>query len=211
MSTANSTPAAEAEYVWELATLYPEQGNWSEAAYLDVTDGTNRRIELVDGRLEFLPMPTELHQAIVGFLYHALLQFVTQTGSGIVPFPPLRVRVGPGRYREPDVLFLRNENAHLRANRAWQGADMVMEVVSPDPKDRQRDYEAKPLEYAAAQISEYWIVDHERQVVTVHRLEVDHYALHGEFGRGQRAASLLLDGFFVDVTELFAVADSVAD
>lgn len=211
MSTANSTPASEADYAWELATLYPQQGNWSEAAYLDVTDGTNRRIELVDGRLEFLPMPTELHQALVGFLYHALLQFVTQGGSGIVPFPPLRVRVGPGQYREPDVLFLRTENARLRANRAWQGADLVMEVVSPDPKDRQRDYEAKPLEYAAARISEYWIVDPERQVVTVYRLEGEHYAAHGEFGRGQRAASPLLDGFVVDVTELFVVADNIPE
>jgi hypothetical protein len=54
------TSSQEPEYVWELATLFPAQGEWSEEEYLDVTDGTNRRIELVDGRLEFLPIPTEL-------------------------------------------------------------------------------------------------------------------------------------------------------
>jgi Uma2 family endonuclease len=112
MSSIPPSLASDADYAWEVATLFPPPGHWSENAYLDLTDGTNRRIELVDGRLEFLPTPTELHQALVGFLYHALLNFVMKGNLGIVPFPPLRVRVPSGRYREPDVLFLRNENYH---------------------------------------------------------------------------------------------------
>ncbi len=97
MSTIPPSLASEADYAWEVATLFPVQGHWSEEAYLDLTDGTNRRIEFVDGRLEFLPMPTELHQALAGYLYHALLAFVTKLNLGIVPFPPLRVRVPDGR------------------------------------------------------------------------------------------------------------------
>ena len=68
MSTTPSSQSADADYAWEVATLFPEQGEWSEEAYLDLTDGTNRRIEFADGRLEFLPMPTEVHEAIVQFL-----------------------------------------------------------------------------------------------------------------------------------------------
>src|SRR5438067_2133425 len=102
MTIVHSALSAEADYAWELATLFPVQGYWSEEAYLDLTDGTNRRIELVDGRLEFLPMPTELHQALVGFLYQALLSFVTKANLGIVPYAPLRVRMPRGHYREPD-------------------------------------------------------------------------------------------------------------
>jgi Uma2 family endonuclease len=210
MATVPSPRSSEADYAWEIATLFPEQGRWSEEAYLDLTDGTNRRIELVDGRLEFLPMPTELHQALAGFLYHALLNFVTKGGSGIVPFPPLRVRIPRGHFREPDVLFLRKENFHLRTNRIWSGADLVMEVVSPDPKDRKRDYEEKLADYAEADIAEYWIVDAEQQSVIVHCLEDQHYAIHGQFTRGQQATSVLLNGFVVDVSGLFAVAEDVA-
>jgi Uma2 family endonuclease len=202
---------SEADYAWEVATLFPPQGHWSETAYLDLTDGTNRRIELVDGRLEFLPIPTELHQALAGFLYHALLSFVTKGNLGIVPFPPLRIRVPRRRYREPDVLFLRKDNFHLRSNRIWKGADLVMEVVSGDPKDRQRDYEDKLLDYAATGIAEYWIVDFERRTVTVHRLDDDSYTVHGEFSLGQHATSTLLPGFVVDVEELFGVAETVAE
>jgi Uma2 family endonuclease len=202
---------SDADYAWEVATLFPPQGHWSEEAYLNLTDGTNRRIELVDGRLEFLPMPTELHQALAGFLYHALLAFVTRGGLGIVPFPPLRVRVPGGRYREPDVLFLRKDNFRLRSNRIWKGADIVMEVVSGDPKDRKRDYEDKLRDYAATNVAEYWIVDFERKKVVVHRLEAERYAIHGEFGPGHEATSVLLPGFSVDVAELFGAAENIAE
>ena len=86
-----------------------------------------------------------------------------------------------------------------------------MEVVSEDPKDRQRDYEQKLLDYAEAKVAEYWIVDYERQVVIVHRLEGGDYQIHGQFTRGQQAASGLLDGFVVDVEGLFAAADEVPE
>ena len=204
-------PAYDADYVWELATLFPEQGHWTEAAYLDLTDGTNRLIEFADGRLEFLPMPTELHQALVGFLYHALWNFVTQRDLGLVPFPPLRVRVRPGKFREPDILFLRKANFHRRTNRVWNGADLVMEVVSADPKDRHRDYDEKVADYAAAGIAEYWIVDADRQLVVIYRLDGGNYTLHGEFQRGQQATSVLLESFAVDASALFSVADDVAE
>jgi Uma2 family endonuclease len=204
--------SSEADYAWEVATLFPAQGYWSENSYLDLTDGTNRRIELVDGRLEFLPMPTELHQALVGFLYHALLTFVTKHGLGLVPYAPLRVRVPGGkRYREPDVMFMAKENYHLRSNRIWKGADLLMEIVSGDPKDRKRDYEDKLIDYAAAKIAEYWIVDPERRTVAVHRLDGDRFTVAGQYGAGQEAVSLLLPGFAIDVTDLFAVTDEVAE
>lgn len=211
MSFVPPSIAADAEYAWEVATLFPPQGTWSDEAYLDLTDDTNRRIELVDGSLEFLPMPTERHQALAGFLYHALLQFVTQRQLGLVPFPPLRVRTARGCYREPDVLFLRQENFHLRSNRIWQGADLVIEVVSGDPKDRERDYQDKLRDYAQTGIAEYWIVDYELQLVTVHRLAGQVYTAHGQFSRGQIADSPLLPGFAVDVAELFSAADNTAE
>jgi Uma2 family endonuclease len=211
MSTIPSSQSSDAEYAWELATLYPPQGAWSENEYLNLTDGTNRRIEFVDGRLEFLPMPTELHQALVGFLYHALLNFVAKADLGVVPYAPLRVRIPNGKYREPDVMFLRKENFHLRSNRIWKGADLLMEIVSGDPKDRKRDYEEKLADYAATNVAEYWVVDPEQQRVVVHRLLGEHYAVHGEFKRGQQANSVLLEGFAVDVTALFGVAEGVAE
>jgi Uma2 family endonuclease len=211
MLSISSSLTSDVDYAWEVATLFPEQGAWSEDSYLELTDGTNRKIEFADGRLEFLPMPTELHQALVGFLYHALLTFVTSSDLGLVPFPPLRVRVRQGRIREPDVLFLRKENFHLRTNRVWNGADLVMEVVSPDPKDRHRDYDEKLGEYAAAGIREYWIIDADRGIVAVYHLAGGEYSLSGEFKSGEHANSPTLPGFSVDVAALFKTADGIAN
>ena len=215
MSIIPPSLAAEADYAWELATLFPAQGYWTENAYLDLTDGTNRRIELVDGRLEFLPMPTELHQALVEFLFDALRAFVKKHDLGFVPMPTLRVRVPSDRpranYREPDILFIRKENYHLRSNRIWNGADLLMEIVSGDPKDRKRDYEDKLADYTATKVAEYWIIDPELHTVTIHRLDGDRYATHGEFGPGQQATSVLLAEFSIDVAALFAVERNVAE
>lgn len=48
----------------EILALLPEQGAWSEGDYLWLTNSTNRLVELDEGQIEMLPMPTELHQAI---------------------------------------------------------------------------------------------------------------------------------------------------
>ena len=59
-------PSRRGEPTWEMALLHPLQGAWSESEYLALH--TNRLIEYADGCLEFLPMPTLFHQAIVLFL-----------------------------------------------------------------------------------------------------------------------------------------------
>lgn len=211
MSSTPLTPSQEPEYAWEVATLFPEQGEWSEEAYLDLTDGTNRRIEFTDGRLEFLSKPTEIHESLVQFLFFALYQFVDQRKLGKVYFNGIRVRIRPRKTRLPDVLFLHKDHFHVRHNRVWDGADLVMEVVSDDAKDRQRDYEEKLADYAEAEIAEYWIVDAERRLVIVHQLRDGRYAIHGEFAEGAQATSVLLSGFGIDVTSLFAVIEDIPE
>lgn len=211
MSTVPSSQASEGDYAWEVATLFPEQGEWSEEEYLRLTDGSGRRIEFTDGRLEFLPMPTEIDEAMVRVLFFAVHEFVEKHGLGKVYWTGIRLRIRPRKTRLPDVIFLHKDHYHARHNRAWDGADLVMEVVSEDLKDRQRDYEQKLLDYAEAKIAEYWIVDYERRVVIVHRLDGDQYKVHGQFIRGQQAASALLNGFSLDVESLFAAADEIPE
>jgi len=210
----SSTPFAspqEPEYAWEVATLFPEQGGWTEEQYLDLTDHAKRGIEFTDGRLEFLPMPTEIHQELLEFLYRALYEYASKRQLGKVHFSGLRLRIRPGKIREPDVIFLHKDNFSARHNRVWDGADLVVEVVSEDPQDRKRDYEEKLLAYAEKEIAEYWIVDYERRVVIVHRLDGERYAVHGSFTTGSQAESLLLLGFSIDVDALFAAADEIPE
>jgi Uma2 family endonuclease len=190
------------EPIWELAHLFPYQGDWSEEEYLALH--TNRLIEFTDGRLEILPMPTMLHQIIVAFLYNALKNFVEPTGRGRVLFAPLRVRMRPTKYREPDVVYLSAERLQRIKGDYPDGADLVMEVVSGSDEDRERDLVTKRSDYAQAGISEYWIVDPEEKVITVLQLAGKQYVEHGRFTTGMQATSPLLTGFSVDVAQAFA-------
>src|SRR5271165_5342899 len=97
-------PSAQ-EWKEVLEQILPPQGEWTEEEYLVLTDHRNRLVEFTDGFLEVLPMPTDKHQAILGFLYQAFLAFVNPQG-GKVRFSPLRLQVRQGKFREPDLLLL---------------------------------------------------------------------------------------------------------
>jgi Uma2 family endonuclease len=188
------------EPAWVIATLFPSQGEWTEADYLAL--GTEqRRVECSDGRIEVLGMPTDRHQAIAGAAYVALVAYAQQTGGCARP-AGIRVRLGPGRFREPDVVFLTSARLHLRGEEYWNGADLVVEVVSASPEDRVRDLVIKRREYAQAGIPEYWIVDPVEETITVLRLEGDVYVEHVQLGSGAIMASATLDGLTVPVDHL---------
>jgi Uma2 family endonuclease len=186
---------------WDVASLYPEQGAWSEEAYLALD--TNHLIEFTDGVLDFLPMPTMSHQAILIFLLTALRDFCRPAKLGAVSVAGLRVRIRPGAYREPDIVFMLARHANRMNNEYWIGADLVMEVVSDTDDARERDLHEKRLDYAAARIPEYWIVDPKLGQITVPRLKGAAYVKSGVFRGGERAASNLLKGFSVNVDEVF--------
>ena len=187
---------------WEIAHLFPNQGAWSVGDYLALD--TNHIVELSEGRLEVLPMPTEEHQLIVAFLYEVIKSFVTAGSLGKVLFAPLRIQLWEGKFREPDVVFLFAKHAARRGDRFWQGADLVVEVVSED--DPERDLVVKRSEYAQAGISEYWIVDPRDSVITILALDTDvrEYTQEATYRRGDRVSSRLLPGLCVDVAEVFS-------
>ncbi len=185
---------------WEIAQLFPHQGDWTESEYLALD--TNHLIELADGCLEFLPMPSPLHQLLMLFVLDELRRFVAKQKLGMVLPAPLPIRLWPGQFREPDVAYFRPERL-TDLNRQPDGADLVVEVVSPGEKARTRDLEIKREEYARAGIREYWIIDPETQTVSVLALEGKSYRVHGEFKHGQVAESVLLPGFNIDVSALF--------
>jgi Uma2 family endonuclease len=187
---------------WDIALLYPLQGSWSESDYLEL--GTNRLVEFSDGCIEVLPMPTKLHQQIVRFLFLLVQQFVSARGLGEVLFAPLPIRLWPGKFREPDLVYLRQGRGEYRGQP--EGADLVMEVLSEGEENHRRDFETKRQEYAQAGIPEYWIVDPEALRVRVLILEEGTYREHGDFGPGDTASSAVLPGLTVSVADLFASA-----
>lgn len=195
-------PSRRGEPTWELGVDAPRQGAWTEEEYLALD--SNRLIEFTDGILEFLPMPKLSHARISRFLSDLLRRHVEARQLGEVFWAPVSVRLRSGKLREPDVFFLRS--GHPRTADVPDGADLMMEIVSPDAQSRKRDFEEKRIEYAESGIPEYWIVDPETETITVLTLPegATEYEVSGEYKPGQTAASVLLPEFTVDVSACFA-------
>ncbi|MDE0693959.1 MAG: Uma2 family endonuclease [Gammaproteobacteria bacterium] len=183
-----------------LAEAEALQGLWTQDQYLAITNACKRLVEFTDGQIEVLPTPTRRHQAVLAFLYRAIFDW-TKTHGGEAFFSPLRLRIREGKFREPDVLALLDADDPRNQNAYWLGADLVIEVVSPD--NPRRDIHTKRHDYAEAGIPEYWIVNPLDDTITVLALHGDAYAEHGVFIRGDQAEGIILPGFSADVAETF--------
>jgi Uma2 family endonuclease len=104
--------------------------------------------------------------------------------------------------REPDVMFIANENLRRVRDTSVEGpADLVVEVISPE--SRTRDTIDKFREYEAGGIPEYWIVDPYQQTVQFFQLD--------DAGRYREAAaaegvyrSRVIEGFWLRTDWLWA-------
>ena len=186
-----------------LCAALPPQGAWSDEAYLWLTDHSRRLIEFTDGWLEELPMPTSTHQAVLLFLYDAFRAYLRRRG-GVVMVAPLRLRIREGKFREPDLMLLHQADDPRYEDRYWLGADVVIEVTSPDNPNR--DLVQKRTDYAEAGVPEYWIADPRYETVLVLGLDDGTYRELGRYGRGDQTTSSSMPGLLVDVAETFDAA-----
>ncbi len=181
---------------------FPKFGEWTEADYYPLSD-RGRLVELSDGEIEVIELPTDFHQLILLRLSMALHAFVSAAKLGHVRFAPLPVRLWPGKVREPDLVYMSAQHAD-RIGTYWGVPDLAVEILSPGTA--QKDRETKRLEYAAAGVAEYWILDPESKTAELLRLEQS-IALYREvetLSAEDRLTSALFPGFSLDLAALFA-------
>jgi hypothetical protein len=82
------------------------RGEWDEREYLELNRQTNRFIALANGRVEVLDRPTKSHQKRVAVLADALDEFFRHARiPGEVVLGAYPIRLEPGRFRQPDLVF----------------------------------------------------------------------------------------------------------
>lgn len=136
-------------------------------------DGEATMAEWVDGEVFVMSPAAKQHQEIIAFLIKVLGLYVEVNDLGILLPAPFVMRVpGTGRGREPDLLFVIRERADLIKRTYLDGAaDLVVEVVSPESIGRDRG--EKFVEYEAAGIKEYWLLDPDREQAEFYELGAD--------------------------------------
>lgn len=146
-------PMATETKQWTLQELHslPEDGN---------------TYELIHGELFVSPAPGNRHETILARLTRILDPYAAANDLGYV-FHPRAVVQTPDSQVEPD-LMVRQPSPELGDR--WQEAplpSLVVECLSP--YSRRRDREHKREFYLEVGIQEYWIIDPDRQNITVVR------------------------------------------
>ncbi len=129
------------------------------------------KYEWINGAVIRVSPASTHHLDIHKFLIYLLDAYLAYRPLGKVYMEKLVMRL-ENSAREPDLVFIRNENLERLSTNALLGpADICIEVVSPESIGR--DYGEKFAEYEAGGVAEYWIIDPKREQAKFHRLNAN--------------------------------------
>jgi Uma2 family endonuclease len=114
--------------------------------------------ELVGGHRVEEEQPDATHEVVVAWL---LWVFKSWLGPrGLVLGSDLEILVSEKTGRKPDlVVYLEGTELPPRTGPVTKPPDLLVEVVSPSPRDERRDRVEKMAEYAQFGVRYYWLVD----------------------------------------------------
>ncbi|MDX1664139.1 MAG: Uma2 family endonuclease [Candidatus Promineifilaceae bacterium] len=151
----------------------PPDEKMSYKAFLEWLD-EDTVAEWIDGEIVIASPASDRHQDLVRFLTALLSFYVESEGLGVNRLAPFQMKLENGR--EPDLLFLANENLErLRETYLDGPADMVVEIVSPESAARDRG--EKFYEYEAGGVPEYWLIDPLRERAEFYQMVGDRYQM----------------------------------
>lgn len=127
--------------------------------------------EWVGGKVVPRSPALQRHQKFAALLASLLLAFAETYHLGLVMAAPFQMKLGPeASGREPDILFVSKANLErLRKNCLDGPADLVVEIISPE--SRARDQGGKFYEYEQGGVTEYWLIDPDREQAEFYRLD----------------------------------------
>ena len=132
-----------------------------------------QRAELIDGQMYMMAPPTRRHQQVLLSLSRKIADYIDKKGGSCeVDIAPFAVFLNEDdkNYVEPDISVICSPDK--LTDKGCTGApDWIIEIVSPG--SRRTDYYTKLFKYRTAGVREYWIVDPEKNRITVYSFESD--------------------------------------
>ena len=157
------------------------------------------RAELIDGEMFRMDAPTWTHQELLGELYLQIRLYIKQKEGTcrVIPAPfAVYIKNDDRNYVEPDISVICDMKK--RCEKGCLGApDWVIEIVSPT--SGQMDYVRKLALYQTAGVREYWIVDPQRETVTVYDLE--HGGKAREYSFSEQIKVGIYEDLYLNLTE----------
>lgn len=181
-------------------TVMPRSLTFEE--YLQWAQAENVAAELVEGAIEFMSPVSAGHQSLGAFLVAILFALVDSRQLGRVFYESFVMRAGLQTGREPDIFFVAAHNLHrLRENYLEGPADLVIEIVSPE--SRTRDRVTKRAEYERLGVPEYWVLDQARTEALFYQLQADGTYRLVPADEQNIYRSIAMPGLWIDVNWLW--------
>ncbi len=150
----------------------PRYARMTEDQFLALCND-DARAEWVDGDLIMMSPVSSEQDDLNTWIASVMRGFVEQKKLGLVRGPNFTVRLADQqRRRIPDVMFIQTSRCDLiRPNHLEGAPDLAVEIVGPE--SAARDWREKYLEYQAAGVREYWVIDPLGEHVEVYVLAAD--------------------------------------
>jgi len=183
-----------------IASRLEEERIRREAFYDHISE--YEKAEFINGQIVIHSPVKKEHNDVNGAIYRLISTYVEVHSFGYVGIEKLMVSLQRNDY-EPDICFFGPEKAAAfqRGQSLFPAPDLVVEVLSP--KTAHNDRTVKYQDYQAHGVSEYWIVDPEKQMLEQYQLnESGLYELTLKSGEGHLHCRPLNDYAF-DITAFF--------
>ena len=168
----------------------------------------DQRVELIDGVFYNMSAPSFQHQMVCLDLGVMLKNYIKSKGGNCIPFlSPVDVQLDcdDKTMVQPDVLVLCDRSKLIK--RCIYGApDFIIEVLSESTK--RKDIIKKSAKYLEAGVREYWMVDLEKERVTVHYFEKDE--IFTIYGRNDEIPVGIFEGELkIPMAEIFGALEGL--
>lgn len=170
--------------------------------YFTKTETTLKPMELIYGAVRVADSPMPRHQSAVAELFRALDPHVRSRQLGRIWLSPLDVVLNERRALivQPDLFFVSNERAWLVTDRVRGAPDLVIEVLSPNP--RIGKIGERVTWFAENGVRECWLVHQDQRSCTVIRFRDGREAMRTVFERHQAVDSAVLPDFNLSLDDI---------
>jgi Uma2 family endonuclease len=190
-----------------LSTPEPGARRMTLAEWGDLGDDESG--ELVDGALVEEEVVGAVHDIVAAWILWALMSWIVPRG-GYAGLSDTRFAVTPRRGRKPDLYVYFAGRKPEPRGLVTVPPDVMVEIVSPRPKDARRDRVDKRADYAAFGVTYYWIVDPQLRILEIHELGSDgRYVCSASASVGLVDRVPGFDGLVLDLDALWARVNEI--
>lgn len=175
--------------------------------FLEISEKSTLRMELINGEIYLLASPNIGHQEILGRLYQLYTEYFKGKKCRVF-MAPFDVRFIKKELKEPDVMqpdvlvACDLENNVTVKGRYMGTPTLVIEILSDST--RSKDMVDKLNTYMLSGVKEYWVIDTKQESILIYSF--DNYEIDRlkNFEKGDIAQSFIFKGLSADVESLFS-------